>query len=251
MTVPRTERIAGFGGAELAVHRLGAGRSVVLLHGLFSSAEMNWVRFGHAQRLADAGFEAIMPDLRVHGQSEAPRDPEAYPPGVLVDDLNAVIAALGLTDFDLAGFSLGARTSAEAVIEGLSPRRLVLGGMGVEGLTGWARRAAFFLDAIDRFDEIRHGDPAFVAVSFMKTMKVDRVAARMLLGAVEDVDVAHLSRIAMPTALICGANDQDNGSAQALADLLPNGRYIEIPGTHMSSVTEPAMGQAIVAFLAG
>jgi pimeloyl-ACP methyl ester carboxylesterase len=244
-----TDRIAGVGGCELAVHRVGAGRPVVLLHGLFSSARINWIKFGHAQRLADAGFEAIMPDLRVHGDSDAPHDPAAYPTGVLMQDLNAVIDAFGLADFDLVGFSLGARTAAEAVIEGLAPRRLVLGGMGLGGLTGWDQRVPFFIDAIDRFDDVRHGDPAFVAVSFMKTMKIDRVAARLLLGSVDDVDVAHLSRIDMPTAVICGALDSDNGSPQDLAEALPDGRYVEVPGTHMSSVTAPELGQAIAAFL--
>ena len=72
-----TERFASFDGVELAIHRLGRGRPVVLLHGLFSDANTNWVRFGHARRLVDAGFEAIMPDLRAHGQSEAPHDPAA------------------------------------------------------------------------------------------------------------------------------------------------------------------------------
>jgi pimeloyl-ACP methyl ester carboxylesterase len=234
---------------ELAIHRLGEGRPVLLLHGLFSSAAKNWIEFGHAQRLADAGFEAIMPDLRAHGQSDAPHDPAAYPPGVLIKDAAFLVEALGLTDYDLVGFSLGARTAAEAVIQGLDPRRLVLGGMGLEGLTGWERRSAFFIDALDRFDSVRHGDPAFFAVSFMKTMKIDREAARLLLGAVEDGKPADLARIEMPTAVVCGAKDQDNGSAQALADALPDGRYIEVPGTHMSSVTEPAFGEAIVSFL--
>lgn len=242
-------QVASFDDAELAVHRLGAGRPVLLLHGLFSSAEMNWIRFGHAAKLAEAGFEAIMPDLRAHGASAAPHDPAAYPPGVLVRDVHAVVAALGLADFDLVGFSLGARTAAGAVIEGLAPRRLVLSGMGLEGLAGWLRRAAFFIDAIDRFDEVRHGDPAFLAVQFMKTMKVDRTAARLLLGAVTDLSPSDLARITMPTLVVCGAQDQDNGSPQKLVDALPNGRFEEVPGTHMSSVTEPALGEAITRFL--
>ena len=135
-----TEMAASFDGAELAVHRFGAGRPVLLLHGLFSSADMNWIRFGHAAKLADAGFEAIMPDLRAHGESSAPHEREAYPPGVLVRDTMALVEALGLEDYDLVGFSLGARTAARAVIEGLRPRRLVLSGMGLEGLAGWNRR---------------------------------------------------------------------------------------------------------------
>jgi len=245
----RTERVASFDGTELAVHRLGAGRPVLLLHGLFSSAEMNWVRFGHAQKLADAGFEAIMPDLRAHGASGKPHDPVAYPQGVLAQDAAALVKGLGLDDYDLVGFSLGARTAARGVIEGLKPRRLALCGMGLEGLAGWNRRAAFFIDAIDRFDEVKRGDPAFMAVSFMKTMEVDRAAARLLLQAVDDTSVEELAAITMPTLVLCGVKDQDNGSAPKLAETLVDARYVEIPGTHMSSVTEGAMGDALVEFL--
>jgi len=246
---PRVEFHSGRLGARLAVHRLGAGRPVVLLHGLFSSAEMNWVRFGTARRIADAGFECIMPDMRAHGASDAPHDPSAYPVDVLVQDALALVAALGLEDYDLGGFSLGARTAVGAVLAGLRPRRLVLGGMGIEGLGQWARRSAFFVDAIDRFDEIERGDPAFMAKSFMKTMKVDRVAARLLLGSVSDTPPERLAGVTMPTLVVCGTQDQDNGSAPALAEALPDGRYAEVPGTHMSSVTEPAFGEAIAAFL--
>lgn len=250
MSEPKTERIASFDGTELAVHRLGEGRPVLMLHGLFSSAEMNWIRFGHARKLADAGFEAVMPDLRAHGESAKPRDSEAYPQGVLAKDAAALVEALGLEDYDLVGFSLGARTAARSVIEGLSPRRLVLAGMGLEGLSGWSGRSAFFIDAIDRFDEVKRGDPAFMPVSFMKTMKIDRVAARLLLQAVDDTAPDELAKITMPTLVLCGDKDDDNGSATKLAETLPDARHVEIPGTHMSSVTEGALGDALVEFLA-
>lgn len=244
------ERFFGFDGTELALHCLGAGRPVVLLHGLFSDARTNWIRFGHARRLADAGFEAIMPDLRAHGASARPHDPAAYPADVLVEDARALIAHLGLDDYDLCGFSLGARTAARGVVQGLAPRRLALAGMGLEGLSGWDRRAAFFIDAIDRFETVKHGDPAFMAVAFMKTQKVDRVAARLLLQSVDDTEVDELAGVTMPTLVLCGDKDRDNGSPQALVDALPDARFEQVPGSHMSSVTEPALGEAIVRFLA-
>ena len=254
MSEKRTDRISSFDGTELAIHRFGPGtdgvRPVLLLHGLFSSAQMNWIKFGHAQTLADAGFEAIMPDLRAHGDSGKPHEPSAYPHDVLVRDVKAVVEALGLNDFDLVGFSLGARTAVRAVVAGVSPRRLVLAGMGLEGLAGWDRRAAFFIDAIDRFDEVKRGDPAFMAVAFMKTMNVDRVAARLLLGSVDDTAPEDLAAVTMPTLVLSGDQDRDNGSPQALADALPDARCEEVPGTHMTSVTEPALGQALVRFLA-
>ena len=241
--------VPSFDGEHLAVHEIGEGRPVILVHGLFSSAQMNWIKFGHAASLAEAGFQVIMPDLRAHGDSAKPHEASAYPEGVLTRDLEALVAHYALDDYDLVGFSLGARTSAKAVIDGLSPCKLALCGMGLEGLAGWAQRSAFFIDAIDRFDDIQRGDPAFMAKSFMKTMNIDRVAARLLLGAVDDVSREDLARITMPTALICGDKDQDNGSAQDLAQAVADGRYIEIPGTHMSSVAEGALGDALVEFL--
>ena len=249
MSGVRTEHVASFDGTELAVHRLGEGRPVLLLHGLFSDARTNWIRFGHAQRLADAGFEAVMPDLRAHGASEKPHEAEAYPEDVLVKDAQALVQHLGLADYDLGGFSLGARTAVRCVLAGLSPRRLVLGGMGLEGLAGWDRRAALFIDAIDRFEEVKHGDPAFVAVSFMKTQKIDRVAARLLLQSVDDTAAEELSGVTMPTLVVCGEKDRDNGSPEALVQALPDARFEEVPGTHMSSVTEPELGEAIARFL--
>lgn len=246
----KTEFYTGFGGAKLALHRMGAGRPLILLHGLFSSAEMNWIKFGQAEMLAAAGFECLMPDLRAHGHSEAPHDPAAYPADVLARDLAALIAHLGLTDFDLCGFSLGARTSVRGVIAGVSPRRLVLGGMGLEGLAGWTTRGAFFLDAIDRFDSVIAGDPAFYAVQFMKTMKVDRIAARMLLQTFTDTPPAALAALTMPTLIVNGDKDRDNGDPAALTAALPDAVQAIVPGTHMSCVTKPDLGLAIRDFLA-
>jgi pimeloyl-ACP methyl ester carboxylesterase len=248
-----TEHFASFDGTRLAIHTEGEGRPVLLLHGLFSSAQMNWIKWGHGARLAASGFQAIMLDFRVHGQSDAPREPSAYPPGVLVRDVAALAEHLGLEPggFDLVGFSLGARTAIHAVGYGiLEPRRLAICGMGVAGLSDWERRADHFKRVIDEFDTIRPGDPAYTARTFLKSQGVDRIAARLLLDAMDDFDIARLAAITMPTAVICGDEDQDNGSAEELAALLPDARYIEVPGTHLNSVTKPDLGEALARFLA-
>lgn len=249
MSELRKDYVEGFGGTRLAVHSMGEGRPLLLLHGLFSSAHVNWIKYGNAQVLAEAGFEVIMPDLRAHGESEAPHDPDAYPEDVLVEDLGLLVVQLGLVDYDLGGFSLGARTSVRGVLAGLTPRKLVLGGMGLSGLSGWARRSAHFVDAIDRFGTIERGDRAFTAQAFMKTMKIDRVAARLLLGSVDDTPREAIARLTMPTLCVCGSDDDDNGSAEELAAALPRGRYEAVPGNHMSSVTFKEMGRAIAQFL--
>jgi pimeloyl-ACP methyl ester carboxylesterase len=45
-------RFGGFDGAGIAVVEIGEGRPIILLHGLFSSGEMNWRRYGAAAEIA-------------------------------------------------------------------------------------------------------------------------------------------------------------------------------------------------------
>jgi pimeloyl-ACP methyl ester carboxylesterase len=241
-------RFASFDGVELVWRETGAGRPVILLHGLFSSAYVNWIKFGTAARIAEAGFRVIMPDLRAHGDSAAPHDPAAYSADVLAYDVEALVSHLSV-DYDLGGFSLGSRTTVRAVLRGMTPRRIVLGGMGLEGLAGWRNRKRFFLDAIAMADTAKRGDPHWLSIQFMKTMKIDPVAAGLLLETFADTDPAELDKITMPTLLVCGVDDDDNGSAPALAATLPDAQLVTVPGTHMSSVTSPEMGSAIAAFL--
>jgi pimeloyl-ACP methyl ester carboxylesterase len=237
-------------GVDLAYHEMGEGRPVVLLHGLFSDANMNWIRFGHAARIAGDGFRVIMPDLRAHGASGRPHGVEFYPKGILARDLRELIAGLGLAEFDLGGFSLGSRTTVEGVGEGLRPRRAILGGAGLEGLRNWERRKTFFLEAIEMFDSVGRGDPHWLSIQFMKSQKVDLVSAAQLLHSFEDTFMDWLDAFTMPTLVVSGSEDNDNGSAEDLAEALPNAVFREVPGTHMSSVTKPQLGDTIAEFLA-
>ena len=244
------EYVTSFDGTRLALHRTGEGPPVLLLHGLFSSAQMNWIKFGHAGAIAAQGYEVLMPDLRVHGESDAPQDAGAYPEDVLVRDLSTLVEQIGLTDYDLGGFSLGARTVLHAVTKGaVAPKRLIVGGMGVAGLTGWSKRAAHFTRVIDEFDAIPKGDPAWFAVQFMKSQKIDRTAAGHLISSFTDLSLDMLPNVTMPTLVVCGDEDDDNGSASDLADRLPDATYAEVPGTHMGSVTRPELGRAIADWL--
>ena len=251
MTDVRTDHWTASDGIQLAWREVGEGRPLILLHGLFSDAQMNWIKFGHANRIASGGVRLIMPDLRAHGLSGKPHEQAHYPQLVLVRDLMELIEHLDLTEFDLGGFSLGARTVIEAVIGGVRPRRAILSGTGLDVLTNWDRRSKFYIEAIDSFDRVARGDAHWFAVQFMKTMKVDREAARLLLGTMRDREDKHglVDAFSMPTLVLCGSEDQDNGSAPELASILPDAIYAEVPGTHMSSVTKPEFGEEIARFV--
>ncbi len=244
-----TYKFSSFDGVQLAVHEMGEGRPLLLLHGLFSHSEMNWIKFGHASKLGDAGFRVIMPDFRAHGQSDAPHDPAAYPADVLVTDIFALIDHLALDDYDLGGFSLGARTTAKLLYAGAKPRCAMLMGMGWEGLQGWDNRRQFFVDAIHMRDTVKREDPHFMAAQFFKSQKLDPVASLLMLNSFGPIQADALPELNLPIAVICGVDDGDNGSAPLLAQKLKHAEYIEIPGSHMSSVTLGALGDAMTKFL--
>ena len=243
------KHFASFDGARIAWRELGDGPPVLLLHGLFSHAEMNWLKFGHAQAVADAGYRVILPDFRAHGLSAAPKDPAAYPHDVLARDIESLIEHLRLDTFDLGGYSLGARTCVRLISRGLRPRRAVLGGMGLEGITQGLRRRDFFADAIAGGRVHAVGSGAWYALQFARSTGTDLEAAVHLLGSFADTDPDELAAFTMPTLIVCGEEDRDNGSAPALAAALPRATLVEIPGNHISAVARPGIGDAIAAFL--
>lgn len=247
---PEPQFFSSFDGREIAWREVGGGRAVVLLHGLFSDATTNWLRYGHAAAIAAKGFRVVMPDLRAHGASAKPHDAAAYPADVLVDDALALIAHLGLTDFDLGGYSLGGRTAARMMVRGVRPRRAVISGMGLSGLTRTAPRTDHFKRILDNLGSFAKFSPEWNAEAFLKTTRGDPVALRLLLDSMVDTPATAIAAIACPVLLLSGADDDDNGSIEQLGELLPDARVVRVPGGHMSAVTKPELGSAIADFLA-
>src|SRR3954466_5767197 len=204
-------------GARLAWRELGEGRPVLLLHGLFSNARTNWLKFGHAAAIAARGCRVVMPALRPPADSAAPHGASAYPPNILARAGLELIAHLGLADYDLGGYSLGARTSVRMVILGARPRRLIVSGMGLRGLLRTGSRSGHFRKVLTGMGTHPRGSPEWLAEAFLKTTGGDPQALLPLLGSFVDSSEAELRAIAIPTLVLSGAEDQDNGPAEELA----------------------------------
>jgi pimeloyl-ACP methyl ester carboxylesterase len=241
----------GRDGVELAYREMGEGRPLVLIHGYFSTATVNWVRYGHAVTIAARGHRVIMPDLRAHGDSAKPHDAAAYPPDVLAADGFALIEQLGLTDYDLGGYSLGARTVVRMLAKGATPGRAVVAGMGLDGIVQTDGRSAFFQRVLTRLGTFERGSREWKAEAFLKTVGGDPVALLRVLDTSVDTPREQLARIGTPTLVLAGADDDDNGSAEELAAALPAARHVVVPGDHMSAVARPELGAGIADFLDG
>lgn len=240
---------SGLDGLDLVWREMGEGRPLVLLHGFSSSAIVNWVRYGHALRIAACGLRVIMPDLRGHGDSSKPHDAAAYPHDVLADDGFALIEQLGLHEYDLGGYSLGAQTVMRMLARGATPGKAVVGGMGLSGVLNSGGRNAFFRRVLTNPGTFARGSQEWMAEAFLKTVGGDPVALLHILDTIIDTTQEEISRIESPTLVISGADDEVNASAKSLAAVLPNGRFVEVPGNHMSAVTGPELGAAMADFL--
>lgn len=243
-------RFRSHDGLELAYRELGSGRPLVLIHGYFSTATVNWVRYGHAQKIAARGYRVIMPDLRGHGDSAKPHDPMFYPRDILADDGLTLIEHLALSDYDLGGYSLGARTTVRMMARGATPKRAIVAGMGFEGLIDTGSRGSYFRNLLTHLGTFKSGSAEWMAEAFMKTVGGDPVALLHVLDTFADTPAELLARIKTPTLVLTGAEDEDNGSPEALARALPHAHYVVVPGNHMSAVTKPELGVAMADYLA-
>ncbi len=239
----------GRDGASLVFRETGQGRPLLLIHGFFSTATTNWVRFGHAAMLAARSHRVIMPDLRGHGESARPHDAAAYPPDVLADDGFALIEHLGLAGYDLGGYSLGGRVVIRMLARGALPGRAIAAGMGLEDILHTAGQGAFFRHLLTHLGTFAHGTKEWEAEAFLKTVGGDPLALLQVLETSVDTPREVLERITTPILVLAGIDDQR--STRELAAALPNGQYAVIPGSHMGAVTKPQLGAAIADFLDG
>jgi pimeloyl-ACP methyl ester carboxylesterase len=91
-------------GIELAVHELGEGPAVLLLHG-FPELAYSWRN--QIGPIADAGFHVIVPDQRGYGDSDAPADSQSYSVKNLVADATGVLDAIGIEQAIFIGHDWG------------------------------------------------------------------------------------------------------------------------------------------------
>jgi pimeloyl-ACP methyl ester carboxylesterase len=241
----------GLDGVRLAYQQIGAGRPLILFHG-HQDRGSHWVDSGLAGRLAGRGYRVIMPDLRAHGDSAKPYSAGAYPPDVLTDDGLALIDHLRLSDYDLAGHSLGGRTVVRMLIRGARPRRAVISGQGLDSIlhaadrTGWYRE--FF--AACGTGAFGPGSDEQQTEDWLRANGGDPKALRLALDSWVNTSAEEMRAVTVPVLVLTGAEDWHNQSAKALAEALPHGRYAEMPGDHFTGEDSAEFWEALTGFLA-
>ncbi|HSG91550.1 MAG TPA: alpha/beta fold hydrolase [Pseudomonadales bacterium] len=233
----------------------GSGPLVLLSHGYGATAAM-W----SAQLEALSAHHRILAwDMRGHGDSDSPDDPNLYSEAHTVADMLALIDREGASEAVIGGLSLGGYMSL--AFQQAHPdrtRALMLFDTGPgyrsdEARTGWNRFAerqaekfeARGLDALPRGEETaraQHRSATGLAL-----------AARGMLAQFDAHVIDGLAAIEVPALVLVGGRDEGYFAAtDYMARKIPGARKVVIEDAgHAANLDQPArFNAAVAAFLA-
>jgi pimeloyl-ACP methyl ester carboxylesterase len=237
----------------------GATGTVVLVHGFATSRAENWRRLGWYGAFERKGYRTVALDLRGHGESDKPHDPDAYGRDALLADIAGLMDHLDLGRVELMGYSMGARLALQTAIQ--HPGRinnLIVGGIGGRMFSGPEPGAA--VPKMTMAEAMQAEDPQSIPDPTMKGFRLfadqqgeDRLAlAAFTQGRGGGIDKDDLAGLLVPTLVVAGSRDQMAGDPQGLADLIPGAKAVTLPACdHFSAIPHALYKAAVFDFLEG
>jgi len=243
-------------GVKIHYEEHGQGAPILLSHGYSATSRM-WD--DQVAALKDR-YRVITWDMRGHGQSDYPENPEEYSERHTVDDMAAILRALGIERAVIGGLSLGGVMSLgfHAAYPAMT-RALMLfdtgpGFRNAEARQAWneqsLRRAEQLeqrgLAAVNRSDEVRLGEH--------RSADGLARAARGMLTQVDDHLIRSLPGIKVPTLVLVGSEDTNFLAAtDYMAAKIPHAVKVVIPNAgHAANLHQPgSFNRAMTEFLGG
>ena len=224
----------------------GEGEPIVLLHGFTGSSKLNWIDTGVYDALRFSGRRIIMLDARGHGKSGKPRNSYSYWNRAMAKDVSSLGEHLSLYEFDLMGYSMGAKTAIEAERMYSVIRSLVLVGLSIYE-EGWyldeAERKARVRNMLDDYPE--KPDPCRIRAD--ETGGDREAFAARLEGAIFPEFIQDdLKKIHLPVLIVNGTRDYD---AEEAASYFPSAKGVRIEGGHLSVLKNERLTEEVLSFL--
>lgn len=232
--VPASALLAGdkieVSGVKIHYRVEGEGPPVVLIHGLHSSATMNWQRPGIVSRLAK-DYQVIALDLPGHGESDKPQTPDAY--GLqMVEDVARLHDHLKAKRAHIVGYSMGGMVAMKFMTQ--HQDRVI---SAIVGGMGWLREGSRLQKAWGRMPA-RAGSRTPVAC----------IRGLGRLAVTED----ELRAIRVPVVILVGDRDPTKRLyVDPLRRVRKDWRVIEIEGAgHLNCIVKPQFKEEIKHWLA-
>jgi len=245
------------GGVNIHYEVHGSGPALILTHG-YSSTSAMWQ--GQIEALSKH-HTLILWDMRGHGLSDYPDDPDAYSEAATVGDIAALLDAVGTETAIVGGLSLGGYMSL--AFHRAHPQRvrallIIDTGPGFkkdDAREVWNKRAH---DTGDRFD--REGLAMLKSLSAERASVTHRnakglaLAARGMLAQRDARVIESLPDIKAPSLVVVGADDTPFlAASDYMAAKIPDAQKVVIPNAgHAVNIDQPqAFIAAVLPFLDG
>ncbi len=222
----------------------GKGEPVLLIHG-FTNTLNDWKKKPIYDSLLSKGFQLILVDLRGNGLSDKPENTAAYANNAEAKDLMDLMQFLQLKSYKAIGYSRGSIILASLLVMDKHCTKAVLGGMGADFTNpNWPRRIGFYNalmnDTIPGYESFRKyiGDKGLNPIVLASQQKEQPSTSK-----------AQLAKLKQSVLVICGTEDTDNGNGKDLQQMIPNSRFVSIPGNHNSASGTKEFASAILDFL--
>ncbi|WFU32880.1 alpha/beta fold hydrolase [Bradyrhizobium brasilense] len=244
-------------GVEIYYEVHGSGPPLILTHG-YSSTSAMWQ--GQIEALSQR-HKLILWDMRGHGQSDYPDDPDAYSEALTVGDIAALLDAAGADKAIVGGLSLGGYMSLafhRAYPERVRALLIIDTGPGFkkdDAREVWNKRAR---ETGDRFD--REGLEVLRSLSAERASVTHRnarglaLAARGMLAQRDARVIESLPGIQAPSLVVVGADDTPFlAASDYMAAKIPGAQKAVIPNAgHAVNIDQPqAFITAVLPFLDG
>jgi pimeloyl-ACP methyl ester carboxylesterase len=198
-------------------------------------------------------------DMRGHGASDSPDDPEQYSHAACVADMAALLDAAGAERAVLGGLSLGGFVSLEFVL--VHPQRadavmLFDTGPGYrsdQARQRWNERAFKTADRLERDGITALGGSAEADYGHRSARGL-ALAARGMLAQRDGHVIEALASVKVPVLVLVGARDEPFlGAADYVTAKIPGAVKVVVPDAgHISNADQPALfNQAVREFLGG
>ena len=188
----------------------GSGPAILFSHGFGATGRM----WAYQIEMLARNFKVILWDMRGHGRSDSPAEPTAYSQANSVDDIAAILDALGVQKAVIGGHSLGGFLSL--AFHAKYPERvaaLVLSSTG-PGYRKDAPREAWNATANALADEIERGGLEWLRDRSAEVDPTDHKSAvglinagRRMLTQADGAVIESLPSISVPTFISVGSKD--------------------------------------------
>jgi pimeloyl-ACP methyl ester carboxylesterase len=233
-----------FDGTKIHYEVKGNGNAVVLVHGFLNTGD-NWKKTALYTDLLNSGYQVIIFDMRGNGLSDKPRDKEAYTNDAEAKDIMGLLTMLKVSDYSVVGYSRGAIIASRLLVLDKRITKAALGGMGASFMDPqWPRRIMFY--------RALSGEPVPELEGFLKHVKQRGLDQQVLAGqqyGQPSTSKEEFSKNKKPVLVICGEQDEDNGSSEDLSRIIPHAQYKETPGDHNNAARTPEFSSEIITFL--